>query len=569
MWIKVRKTFRWLVVPALLAYVVKNIFVGADIDESYGVMVGYRLATGDRLLLEMWEPHQTSAIFTALLMKPFLWLADGKTEFLEIYLRVVYFLIQTVIAGLLCKTLKTCVRGFSGEKAFWMALVFFAVSPKSVYIPEYTNLHIWFMTLLVICLLWYYEEISPVHGRWWVLFLAGVCLTGDVLSYPGMVLLLPVCLWTIWKNHIHSIPKEGAVFVIPCVTGALLLTGYILSYMSLEQVFTVVPYVLGDGSHKISFWEKMVMWLRDFGEMGLVVAASLLISVVGSILYGGLKNEKRGKREIYGIFIFFGTQVIYQFGAWIFGRYNAAQSLKIYMGLVLIGIYTYYRGGKKEKTGGWMLLFSLVSYAGVLLMSNWRPVLLLVYLIIGALGGLMCWNTYLREQDMDLGRRTLEILCAILFFGNVFGYCFLAIGGEESHSTLLDVGGIYKSDFRKGIFATYMSAYRYNVNKEQWADAVPEGSTVLYVGPSQFFCMLGECTIASPNTISTPTYDESLLAYWEMNPERYPDVIVVESWYGDIRIEEECEFIMNWIENEFDAASVEDYSYVRVYRKSS
>ena len=40
----------------------KNLFIGADTDEGYGIMVGYRLAMGDRLLLEMWEPHQTSAI---------------------------------------------------------------------------------------------------------------------------------------------------------------------------------------------------------------------------------------------------------------------------------------------------------------------------------------------------------------------------------------------------------------------------------------------------------------------------------------------------------------------------
>ena len=40
----------------------KNLFIGADTDEGYGIMAGYRLAMGDRLLLEMWEPHQTSAI---------------------------------------------------------------------------------------------------------------------------------------------------------------------------------------------------------------------------------------------------------------------------------------------------------------------------------------------------------------------------------------------------------------------------------------------------------------------------------------------------------------------------
>lgn len=55
----------------------KNLFIGADTDEGYGIMVGYRLAMGDRLLLEMWEPHQTSAIFTAVFIRLFVMLTGG------------------------------------------------------------------------------------------------------------------------------------------------------------------------------------------------------------------------------------------------------------------------------------------------------------------------------------------------------------------------------------------------------------------------------------------------------------------------------------------------------------
>ena len=133
-------------------------------------------------------------------------------------------------------------------------------------------------------------------------------------------------------------------------------------------------------------------------------------------------------------------------------------------------------------------------------------------------------------------------------------------------STLLEVRGYNHEGFRKGILTSYMTAYRYNKNAEIWAEAVPEGSTVLYVGPSQFFYMLGDCVIATPNTISTPVYDESLLAYWEQHPDRYPDVVVFESWYGDIRVVEEDSFIMQWVKNEFQASEVEEYPYITVYK---
>lgn len=68
---------------------VKNLLIGTDTDEGYGIMVGYRLAMGDRLLLDMWEPHQTSAIFTALFIGPFVRLTGG-VNYLNLFLRVVF-----------------------------------------------------------------------------------------------------------------------------------------------------------------------------------------------------------------------------------------------------------------------------------------------------------------------------------------------------------------------------------------------------------------------------------------------------------------------------------------------
>ena len=68
-------------------------------------MAGYRLAMGDRLLLEMWEPHQTSAIFTAVFIKLFLMITGG-INYLNLFLRVVSFLIQGGVAVFLYKTLR-------------------------------------------------------------------------------------------------------------------------------------------------------------------------------------------------------------------------------------------------------------------------------------------------------------------------------------------------------------------------------------------------------------------------------------------------------------------------------
>lgn len=62
-------------------------------------------------------------------------------------------------------------------------------------------------------------------------------------------------------------------------------------------------------------------------------------------------------------------------------------------------------------------------------------------------------------------------------------------------------------------------------------------------------------------------YDEHLLDYWEINPDRYPNVVIVESWFGDIRTVEEDSFIMQWIENDFCPSQKTEYPYITVYYK--
>ena len=59
---------------------------------------------------------------------------------------------------------------------------------------------------------------------------------------------------------------------------------------------------------------------------------------------------------------------------------------------------------------------------------------------------------------------------------------------------------------------------------------------------------------------------ERLLDYWELHPERYPDVVVFESSYGDIR-QEGDNFIWHWLMEEFQPAERKDYPYIAVFTR--
>lgn len=64
------KKYRWLVILLVLGAVivnVKKIFTDFMIDSEYAVALSYRLARGDEMFTQMWEPHQTSAFLGAFL----------------------------------------------------------------------------------------------------------------------------------------------------------------------------------------------------------------------------------------------------------------------------------------------------------------------------------------------------------------------------------------------------------------------------------------------------------------------------------------------------------------------
>lgn len=567
------KEIKWyrLLLLALVAYTVKNIFVGADVDEGYGIMVGYRLATGDRLLMDMWEPHQTSAIFTALPIRLFLLCTGGNADFLNIFLRVVFFVVHGLIAWTLYKTLDSCTPQLGKVASALMAVFFYVSSPKCIFIPEYSNLHIWFVTLLCVTLLWYSSGNSPLKGKSWLMLLAGLWMTCDVLAYPSMALLFVVCVLFLVVREKGRAWKSCGLFALPCVIGALALVIYIRSYMSWEQILQVLPHILGDGSHEVTLGEKMSLWGGALMTGAFVCIVAGLLALVATWVCVKML-EKRGKaqdRKVWFLFFFVVALMDIQIVTWLFGQYNATYLQLQYLMIPLLGIYGYAqtKANRQAPEGLWIIGMALISYIAVIVLSNWQPMNLNTYLVLGVVGGMLGLFHYFGVMGQNNARKLVQGLMLILVLGNAFGYSYRIIGGDERYGTVLDIRSYNRDGVRKGILANYMTAYRYNKNQEIWEEAVPAGSKLMYVGMSQFYYMLGDCVVACPNTISTPTYDESLLEYWEMNPERYPNVIALESWFGDISYVSEDSFLMKWLEEEFQATEIIEYPYITVYKR--
>lgn len=566
---KNKEFWKIICILAVIAYTLKNLLVGTDTDEGYGIMVGYRLAMGDRLLLDMWEPHQTSAIFTALFIGPFVCLTGG-VNYLNLFLRAVFFPIQAGVSVFLYKTIRKTAPQVEASVAALMGLLYYVTTPKSVFIPEYSNLHNWFFSLMVLCLLRYFgtkdSEGSRVKGKLGYLVLAGIFMTCDVLAYPSMVLVFLCCMGFLLLRKSKRKVREVLAYALPCVLSAGAMLGYLLTYMTPQIMMQMVGEILGEGSHQTSVVEKLLDWGESLGETILILLAALLFAgLVRWIVENKMKKQLPELLRQPGM-LFFLIVFVVQIGFWLFSSFNAIYPQLLLMALSLEGIYIYLRKDRSETLFFRWILLVFVNYIAVLLLSNWEPMLLNTYLIMGAEAGLATLSCYWQKTSAH-GKKALQVLCLCLVLGNAFSYTYLILGSQEYHASVVrNVRGINRQGLRAGILTDYMTAYRYNNNLEIWQEAVPDGSTVLYVGPSQFFSMFGEHIQASPDTICTMVYDERLLDYWELHPERYPDVVVFESSYGDIRQEGDS-FIWHWLMEDFQPAERKDYPYIAVFTR--
>ena len=66
--VKYRSILVVLILALSVLAAVSKIFVGYDTDEGYAVVLAYRIASGQRLLVDSWDVYQTSVILSALLL---------------------------------------------------------------------------------------------------------------------------------------------------------------------------------------------------------------------------------------------------------------------------------------------------------------------------------------------------------------------------------------------------------------------------------------------------------------------------------------------------------------------
>jgi len=549
----------------------KSIFYGCDIDESYAITLSYRLAWGDHLFKEMWEVHQTSAIF----MAPFIYayrLIHGTTLGMVVYLRIVGTLIQLVVAVFLYHSTANYI---SSKYALILTVLFFDFSPKYSQVLEFCFLEYLFLTCMAIAFLYYFDGQKKCF-----LVIAGVFQAFSVFAYPQMIVILPFELLLL----LYTLREDEKKWLgILCFFGAEGVTGltyllYILCHVSIKEFMENIPYILSDGSHQLNLTEKIVNHGREIlGYLIPLFVGILLFEITMTLLRKAGREEKRFIPECG----FLTAGLLYALVPVIQKYYTGIRHLDLSYGIIFLSevlAYLNLRFGKRDRESRRFLGIMLILF--MLFLCSCFASNMTIYANGGLLVPVMLllWISFIRNHDF-LSRpemRTkkegawaiwfpITLLCAYFLLARMTLVRFTAVQPKTIFNTYYTI----KAGTAENIKVTEQEHIRYHDQLAAISTYVTAADSMLFFGSDTYCYFLTGCGIATPTTISTPMYDETILEYYKKYPYKQPTVIIVDKyWQGLDQLLAVPQF-GDWVRENYDLEHMIEEAYTIVIFKNA
>ena len=561
-----RRIFGVLVIVAILANI-KSILNDYNVDSGYAVVMSYRQAQGEMLLSEMWDPHQTSGFLAALFIKFYLMIL-GTTTGIVLYLQVAGVIIRGLFTLFFYHTMRHFIRK---DMLMLMCLFFFSVTPKGLPMPEFSNMQVWF-SLGLICSLIRFLRAQDKKG--WLL-LAGIFLCLQILAYPSCLIVYAGVVGLLARYGKKKWKSIG-IFTGICACGGGLYCGWLLYVLGPDGLISGIKNIVsGDSSHSASMSSKFVGYVWEgIGILGFFLVIGIFTYVILRLIklicrYRKLKPDTvcTSTHLIAGFYILlFASELI----AILMADMDYCAQIPMYIPIIVTAVFF-----KKYCTECEHQMFvvatfiSFFSFLATLMLTNLTVNSSLSYVIPAIMMACIPIVRGIERLPVLVQRRMsyslLFLFCGVVIFRS--GYLFSSMSGPKTN--LLSLGGIVKDGPAVGIISEYMGPYVFNETMQEWQEMVNDGDSVLIVGGRTAYdplpYLFGNVEISVPSTICTPTYDEKLLDYWDTYPEKYPDVIMVDCWYGDLRVSEDS-WIMQWIREEYPECNYVDGKYWRYYR---
>ena len=550
-----------LVVLSVLA-AIKNIFICINVDEEYQISMGYRLLCGEKLFVDLWDPHQTSAFLIEFLM----WIyrsVFGTLSGVVVWVRVCGTIIHLMISCMLYRSSRKII---SDEYSVFLVLLFFNLLPKNSILPDYSLQFVWALTAALVHIFYLLQDSrSSIYHS----LALGLWMCVMVLSYPSAILISPVLLMVLFAMKQNRM-RNVLCFIIVCAVGGGLYLFYIIRITGSPEAFVYLLQELLRGHSaytEMPVLFKLKHYLTEAAVCLLLCGLYCILAKVLLWIMAVARKTEFTKADFMFLSVVIG--VFHHILHWLLMQWESeyGYNYALYILLFVFALCSLKNLDElTRKITVISLMLSMMELLCVLLLTDLTVYVSLKYLLPGVTVSVIAILKGAGERNSQRFGNLSMLFVFVLCFGAVFvkGWQYPASDGVMSN--VLEVRGIIKQGPAKGIITEYMNSYIASSTAEEMEQLVPQGSSLLIVDDSPIAYMYEDVIVSSYTTICTPIYNEVLLDYWNMYPEKYPDVIAVRCWYGDLRWDPDS-WIMRWIENEYNASNVIDGKYYRYYFK--
>lgn len=560
-----------LLLAAAVLVNIKSIFCDFDVDGQYATVMSWRMLRGDHMFLDMWEPHQTSAFLTTFLMWIFV-KVTGSVNGVILWLHTAGVLLHGTITWLLWLFLRDRA---DRRAAALMCIFFLAARPKDMVYPEFSNMQLWFSVLFFMCMVLHLEAAQKSGKKW--LFVAALCLSAEVVAYPSCVAVAVGGIILLW---VYSEDKWKDILVLmgTCAAAGFVYVGYFALRIGLPAFVQGLQNMIStDGSHQ---WGSRLSFVNYFGKFGesllwIVVCFIITVALFFLIFFAErfLHEEKERNADAfwgsgqYFAFLFslvlLSTDVL---RALVQGQRIAYGA--IYVVLIAVALWRFkHCGDALRRLVCVGMVISGCTFVATILLTNIDMLYTVMYLVLAVMVSFLPLAAVDTSQNPLPGHR-MGYRILIVFCIGILLRRGMMVKTPTGLSRPMQLGGIVRSGPAKGIVMDYMGAFVINSTMEEWDNYVHDGDSILIVGSggvSTLAYMYADTNISMSSTTCTPTYNEKILDYWAAHPEKYPDCVIVQCWYGELGVAEDS-WIMKWITNEYSPAVSEDGAFWRYYR---
>ena len=536
-------------------------------DCAYQISMSHRLLSGDRMFLEMWEPHQTSVFLSAALM----WIYEKlfhTTTGIVLYLQVSGILIRGGIAVLLYRTLSGVLKK---PLAYGMALLFFMISPKDYALPEFANMQLWYSALLFCCLYAYLRS-----GKRIQLVAAAVCLCLEVMAYPSCLIVYPGVTGLL-ARYSENKKKDILLFTGVCAVLGTVVGGTFLIAIGPDVFGQCLEGMLAlEPSHTVGVGAKLSGYLKDILKVLLVFlivsAGGFGISRILQMIFyrTGKWNGTEEKRKKYQLW-FLCTMGVFLAGFFlnILSAENRTAYSLIFLFIVMVGLLN-----RKDLVGEEKRIYSCLNVIGglgflaTLILSDMPFFPSVAYGLLAIIAAMIPISGGAKPQREYQKGNVFCFICfaALLAFRCV--YIRTPMTGRGQICSVLSDLSVVRVGPAMGIITDEKGACIQRDSYPEWKVWIRPGDKVWIIGGvvDTLGYLYEDVEVAGPSTMSTPSYSEAVQEYWQLNPDKYPDVVVAESYMGNLAYELQMNpWLMSWLEEEYQPEEIVDGIYWKYY----